>query len=71
MNAASIIAPTAPTAADSVAVATPPKIEPSTKPIRASGGNITVNIRFLIPLANRASLASGFIYGTAEGLIMP
>ena len=43
-KAASSIAPTAPTAADSVGVAIPPKIEPSTAAMSRAGGAKTFAI---------------------------
>ena len=44
LEAASNIAPTAPTAADSVGVAMPAKIEPSTATMSRAGGASTVAI---------------------------
>ncbi len=53
------MAPTAPTAADSVAVAMPARIEPKTATIRVKGGTRTKSTRLASPRRSDPSISNG------------
>ena len=58
-----IIDPNAPRDADSVGVATPKRIEPSTKIIKITGGNITLKSQYF------KIIMYNFIFGKFSGFI--
>ena len=63
-TAANSIAPNAPTEADSVGVATPAKIEPSTNIIKIMGGAIASRARFALPFFFSAgTIIAGAVFG--------